>query len=161
MTMHANLPVVPRQWRPRHVASRPDPASVRLRLATLLHLKAEDDPVPLAAWWFVVASLEGAVIVRQVMAGVEPPPAAGVARDVERSQRAARAALEELGMSGAEFTPVGATVAHVEPLSVLRLTIHQLSMMTVRSRATPIQQLSRALVCHLDGLSRCQGVVAP
>lgn len=161
MTTHANMPVVPRRWAQRHVSSRSGTAAADPRLATLLHLKAEDDPVPPAAWWFVVASLEGAVIVRGVMAGVEPPPATGVACEVERSRRAARAALDELGMGGAEYTLGGATLANLEPLFVLRFTIHQLAMMTVRSRATPVPQLSRTLVCHLDALSRCRGVVAP
>ena len=66
------------------------------RLDALLKSKPPTDQVSLAAWWFVVSSLESAVPVRRAVEGVEVLSAAALARAVSRAQSAVRAALEEM-----------------------------------------------------------------
>jgi hypothetical protein len=150
MTVQHHSPRASRTRGTSHPATVPDPGAVDARLAGLLESKPADDPIPLSAWWFVATTLQSAVVVRRVMEGVEPAPARGIGHEVTRAQAAARAALEELDERAVEpHTSSDRPFLRMEPLSVLRFTIHQLAVMAVRSRATPVPQLARALVAHV------------
>jgi hypothetical protein len=146
--------IVPRTG--RYHAPPTGPRMTDARLTALLTSKPEDDDVPLAAWWFITTSLESAVSVRRDLEGVEPLAAAGLKRATHRAQDAARAALDELEeRHGRRFIAPQPAPAHIDPLSVLRCTIHQLARLTVRSQFTPAEQLSSRLLAHIDALSRC------
>jgi hypothetical protein len=124
-----------------------------LRLAALLGSKPPTDQVSLAAWWFVVSSLETAVPVRRAIEGVEVLPAAALARAVSRAQGAVRAALEELP---AEVVSLPFAVqTSDDPVPRLRTTVRTLALLVVTPRVTTTPQLSDALMNHWRALARC------
>jgi hypothetical protein len=124
-----------------------------LRLAALLRSKPPTDQVSLAAWWFVVSSLETAVPVRRASEGVEMLSAVALARAVSRAQRAVRAALEELPADVVSLPFATQTSDDFVPR--LRTTIRTLALLVVTPRVTTTPQLSDALKDHWRALARC------
>lgn len=124
-----------------------------LRLAALLRSKPPTDQVSLAAWWFVVSSLETAVPVRRAIEGVEVLSAVALARAVVRAQRAVRAALEELPADVVSLPFATQTSDDFVPR--LCATIRTLALLVVTPRVTTTPQLSDALIGHWRALARC------
>jgi hypothetical protein len=108
----------------------------------------------LAAWWFVVSSLEGAVVVRRAVEGVEVLSERALAGAVARAQHSARAALEELPEDVGWLSLVAGTPSGSAPR--LRTTIRSLALLVVTPRVTTTQQLSDALINHWRALSECR-----
>ena len=123
------------------------------RLDALLKSKPPTDQVSLAAWWFVVSSLESSVPVRRAVEGVEVLSTAALARAVSRAQNAVRAALEELP-TGVESLPLAAQGAQ-NYVPRLHTTIRTLALLVVTPRVTTTQQLTAALIHHWHAISRC------
>jgi hypothetical protein len=144
----------PATWRYRapHIGSQ----TTDVWLTAVLKSKADNDEVPLTAWWFVATSLESAVSIRRSLERVEPLPHEAFEQAARGSQKTARAALEEIEEHhGRRFVAPEPVPLHIDPLSILRCTILQLARLTVRSQGTPAEQLSSRLFAHIDGLSRC------
>jgi len=134
-------------------ATRDADRAAGLRLAALLSSKPPTDQVSLAAWWFVVSSLETAVPVRRAIEGVEVLSAVALARAVARAQRAVRAALEELPADVVSLPFATQTSDAIVPR--LRTTIRTLALLVVTPRVTSTQQLAAALIHHWHAISRC------
>jgi hypothetical protein len=134
-------------------ATRDADRAAGVRLAALLRSKPPTDQVSLAAWWFVVSSLETAVPVRRAIDGVEVLSAAALARAVARAQRPVRAALEELPADVVSLPFATQTSDAIVPR--LRTTIRTLALLVVTPRVTTTPQLSDALINHWRALARC------
>jgi hypothetical protein len=135
------------------VVSESSTRAANSRLDALLKSKPPTDQVSLAAWWFVVSSLESAVPVRRAVEGVEVLSAAALARAVSRAQNAARAAIEELP-TDVESLPFAVQTSQDSVLR-LRTTIGTLALLVVTPRVTTTQQLTAALIHHWHAISRC------
>jgi hypothetical protein len=128
------------------------------RLAALLESKPPTDQVSLAAWWFVVSSLESSVQVRRVIQGVEWLSASSVANAVSTAQDATRAALEELPGWFGVLPRGGDNFGEAAPL--LRSTIRSLALLVVTPRVTTARQLAEALASHSHALTLCLPLTA-
>lgn len=126
------------------------------RLAALLQSKPDTEPIPLAAWWFIAASLQSSVQVRRCLEGVESLTAETLAQCIQRAHQAAGAALEELPESPAGAQAVDrVAMTCVQPVAALRCSVLALARLTVRSRATTTAELRGALLTHMHALWRC------
>jgi hypothetical protein len=123
-----------------------------LRLAAVLESKPPTDQVSLAAWWFVVGSLESSVRIRRAIEGVEPLSWQSLEGIAVKARSSTRAALEELpgNVVSIDAAPVGS-----RPRTLLRSTVRKLALLVVTPRVTTAEQLSEALYQHLDALQSC------